>query len=300
VVLRRGGIVLAICGVILVAVRGASAPAPGEAPDPNCDLTTTAADFTAAILVSVEPERLADCRAADPFRGRPLNEADLLPIQREIFFFFDVPFTPTMTGTPTITRTRTPTPLTTNTPTITRTPSVTRTPTSTATATRTHTNTATRTATRTLTPTITRTPTVTRTPTGIAQRLSGMWAADWNNNVCFLDGQAFSRLSDVVYRVTASNNLLNIQTSDGLVLGTNLAIGQNGLVNTTLRVPDAICQNGGRVIEFVFNYEFLFRVDGTGAAAAEWTYGRDSFCATCTVFDQAVMSRIGDAVVADR
>jgi hypothetical protein len=285
---------------MLAAAQGVSGPAPDEAPDPNCDGRTSAADFTAAIVVSVEPERLADCRDADPFRDRPLEDADLLPIEREIFSFFDTPFTPTITGTPTITRTRTPTPLATNTPTVTRTPSRTHTATSTATATRTRTSTATQTVTRTRTVTITPTPTVTRTPTGIAQLLTGQWAANWNNNVCFLDGQPFSSLSDVVYRVTASNNRLNIETTAGLVLGTNLSIGQDGRVATTLRIPNAICQNGGRVIEFVFNYEFLFQLNGSGAAAAEWTYGRDSFCATCTVSDQAVLSRIGDAVVRDR
>lgn len=298
--MRRAGVVLVLCGVMLAAAQGVSGPAPDEAPDPNCDGRTSAADFTAAIVVSVEPERLADCRDADPFRDRPLEDADLLPIEREIFSFFDTPFTPTITGTPTITRTRTPTPLATNTPTVTRTPSRTHTATSTATATRTRTSTATQTVTRTRTVTITPTPTVTRTPTGIAQLLTGQWAANWNNNVCFLDGQPFSSLSDVVYRVTASNNRLNIETTAGLVLGTNLSIGQDGRVATTLRIPNAICQNGGRVIEFVFNYEFLFQLNGSGAAAAEWTYGRDSFCATCTVSDQAVLSRIGDAVVRDR
>ena len=298
--MRRAGVVLVLCGVMLAAAQGVSGPAPDEAPDPNCDGRTSAADFTAAIVVSVEPERLADCRDADPFRDRPLEDADLLPIEREIFSFFDTPFTPTITGTPTITRTRTPTPLATNTPTVTRTPSRTHTATSTATATRTRTSTATQTVTRTRTVTITPTPTVTRTPTGIAQLLTGQWAANWNNNVCFLDGQPFSSLSDVVYRVTASNNRLNIETTAGLVLGTNLSIGQDGRVATTLRIPNAICQNGGRVIEFVFNYEFLFQLNGSGAAAAEWTYGRDSFCATCTVSDQAVLSRIGDALVRDR
>jgi hypothetical protein len=299
-VVRRVGVVLVLWGVILAAARGVSAPAPDDSPDPNCDLLTSAADFTAAILVSVEPERLAQCRAADPFRDRPLGDADLLPIERAIFFFFDTPFTPTITGTPTITRTRTPTPLTTDTPTVTRTPSRTRTGTSTATATRTRTSTATQTVTQTRTATLTPTPTVTRTPTGLAQLLTGLWAANWNNNVCFLNGQPFSSLSDVVYRVTASNNRLNIETTDGLVIGTNLAIGQDGLVTTTLRVPNAICQNGGRVIEFVFNYEFLFQLNGSGAAAAEWTYGRDSFCATCSVSDQAALSRIGNALVGVR
>jgi hypothetical protein len=270
-----------------------STQVPGEAPDPNCDLRTSAADFTAAILVSVEPQRFAECRGADPFRDRPLDDADLLPIERKIFSFFDTPYTPTITGTPTITRTRTPTPLTTHTPTITRSPSRTRTATSTPTATRTSTTTPSRTVTQTRTVTITPTPTVTRTPTGLAQRLAGMWAANWNNNVCFLDGQPFTQLPDVVYQVTASNNRLNIETTAGLVIGANLPIEPDGRVTTTLRIPNAICQNGGRVIEFVFNYEFLFQLNGTGAAAAEWTYGRDSFCATCTVLDQAVLNRIG-------
>jgi hypothetical protein len=300
VVARRfGGVVLVVCGVILAAARGVSGPAPEGAPDANCDFRTSAADFTAAILVSVEPERFPACRAADFFRDRPLDETDLVPIEQEIFFFFETPFTPTITGTPTITRTRTPSPLTTNTPTITRTPSVTRTRTSTHTATPTRTNTPTRTSTQTGTPTITRTPTVTRTPTGIAQRLSGEWAANWGNQICFLDGMPFSSLPDVIYRVTASNNRLNITTASGFVIGTNLAIGTDGRVNAFLIVPDTICLlPPNRVLEYAFDYQFIFNLDGSGSAAVEWTYGRDSLCATCTVLDQAVLQRIGNVVSA--
>jgi hypothetical protein len=66
-----------------------------------------------------------------------------------------------------------------------------------------------------------------------------------------------------------------------------------------VRIPHDVCRFSGRALDFAFDYDFLFRLDGTGTASVEWTYGRDSFCATCTVLDNAVLSRIGDAVVSE-
>jgi hypothetical protein len=109
----------------------------------------------------------------------------------------------------------------------------------------------------------------------------------------------FSSLPDVVYRVTASNNRLNIATASGFIIGTNLAVAPDGRVNAFLTVPDTVCAlPPNRVLAYTFDYQFVFNPNGSGSATVEWTYGRDSFCATCTVLDQAVLQRIGNVVSA--
>ena len=194
--------------------------------------------------MSFDETRFPDCEPADDFRGRPLVDADFEAITREIFHFFDEPFTPTITRTPTVTRTRTPTRTGTQTRTVTTTPLRTATPSATITLTRTvtptrtatQTSTATGTLTLTVTSTATRTgtPTVTRTPTGLAQQLTGQWAANWQNNVCQVADrppQLRPFLPDVTYQVTARNNLLDIQIVGGSLIGSGLPVAPDGTVD---------------------------------------------------------------------
>lgn len=270
--------------------------------DVNCDELVSAADYTAATLVSFDETLYPECVPADDFRGRPLSDADYQAITREIFHFFDEPLTPTVTRTrtptrtPTTTRTQTVTPATTDTATRTITQTRTFTPTRTSTPTPTITRTVTQTI--TLTPTQTLTPSATPTPTGLAYRLSGQWFANWGNTVCFLDGSPnpiFPFIPDGTYNVTAQNGLLNIATTEGTVIGTNLAVAANGIVDPpSTRIPSGrFCQVSGRSLDFVFDYVFQFGANGQGAASVEWSYGKDSFCAVCTpVFDQATLARV--------
>ncbi len=304
-----------MAGVLLLAAHAAAQ----TVPDVNCDSRVSAADYTAAITVSYDEQRFPGCGPADDYRGRLLVDADFVPITRAIFSFFDAPWTPTPTATrlPTRTRTSTRTRTATRTPTATRTVTLTRTvtqtrtvtstpspaPTNTVTPTRTPTSTPTPASTSTITQT--RTPTITRTPTGIAQRISGRWAADWQNNICFLAGQPFTRLFDVIYRVTAINGDLDIVAETpngqpGQIIGRSLDIENpegsspyQVLARLTIETPE-FCPNGGRRLDFVFNYTFSFGLDGFGQARAEWTYASGSFCATCSVIDFANLRRIPD------
>jgi hypothetical protein len=304
---------LSVCLAFLVAalrtpVDDAVAQTPAPVPDVNCDDAVSAADYSAAILVSYDETLYPDCEPADDFRGRPLVDADFEAITREIYNFFDEPFTPTVTRTPSVTRTRTPTRTATQTRTQTSTPLRSATPTTTITQTRTltptrtatQTSTVSRTVTRTTTPTPTQTltPSVTRTPTGLAYRLSGEWFADWGNTICFLDGRPndlFPFVPDVTYRVTAQNGRLDIVTTGGTLIGSGLPVAADGTVDPpSVRIPSGrICQISGRSIDFEFDYRFTFGTNGSGTASVQWSYGEDSFCAVCTpVLDSATLQKV--------
>jgi hypothetical protein len=277
-----------------------------EPVDLNCDGEITVADVAAAPLLSADPEALADCAAGDPYRGADLSDEDLSLLSGNVFFAFETPWTPTPTPTPTVTRTptstrtRTATPSTTSTPlptltfTFTFTPTATDTPlpTETPLPTSTRTATETRPPTSTRTPTPTRTVTVTRTPTGLAYRLSGEWAANWQNRVCFLAGVPFASLQDTVYVVTAVNGFLDIDIKGGQQIARGLTIGPNGNVAFRYTAFDSFCPTGGQPRNFVFDYVFTFQLNGTGSAEAEWTFGRNTFCASCQVSDSAGLVKI--------
>jgi hypothetical protein len=302
--LRGLGLALAVALGLAVAASASSEP---PAIGANCDAGPNAADLTAAILVSADPTQLPDCTDADDFRGQPLTDADLAGLIGEIFFAFERPWTPTPTGTPTQTRTftstRTPTSTRTvtstapptDTPTITATAAATDTPTSLPTSTASHTQTAAATATPTATRTITQTPTPTATavPTGLAYRLSGRWAANWGNQVCFIGGQPFAALPDTVYTVTAVDGALDITDANGQFIGRGLQIQLDGtvLVHQTVNTG-FLCPNNGKPLLFIFDYTFVFNLNRTGSAAAAWTYARDSSCETCSVEDSAALVKI--------
>ncbi len=267
--------------------------------DANCDGRGSAADFCAAIIVSGDETRFASCAGAEPFRGRPLSEQDFLPLFHDIFDTFAAPWTPTPTRSSTVTPTgrATGTPSRTLPPTASATASATSTdtppptPTPTPTATRVPTLTGTPTATRTATPT--RTPSASPTPTGLAYQLSGDWFADWTGQFCFLDGQPFDRLTDTTYRVTAIDDRLDIEIVGGVRLGRGLPLDANGSVQTRYRVFDQrVCLITGVPEEFVFDYMFTFRTNGTGTATAHWTYGFNTNCAVCEVTDTATLRRV--------
>jgi hypothetical protein len=271
--------------------------------DANCDGRGTAADFCAAIIVSGNPAKFPACTYADLFRDRGLSDRDFIPLLADIFDTFAAPWTPTPSPSSTITRT--PNGTRTSTPTLPRTPTPTAPPTSTATASRTATETPsptptpTRVPTRTPTQTLTRTATATRTatstptPTGIAYQLSGVWVAHWTGQICYLNGQEFDRLRDTTYRVTAVDGRLDIEILDGVRLGRGLLLDGNLTVQTTFRVFDQrVCLVSGVREELVFDYIFTFRTNGTGAAAVHWTYGFNTFCASCAVDDTATLRRI--------
>jgi hypothetical protein len=270
------------------------------AADVNCDGEITVADITAAVLLSADAEALPDCAAGDPYRGEELDDEELAMLAGNVFFAFEVPWTPTPTPTPTVTRTptstrtHTATPLPTFTftptfsPTLTETPLPTETPQPTATLTVTET----RPPTSTRTPTRTRTATVTGTPTGLAHRLSGEWAANWQNHVCFLAGVPFASLQDTVYVVTAVNGFIDIDIKGGPQIGRGLTLGPNGNVAFRYTAFDSFCPTGGQPRNFVFDYVFTFQLNGFGSAEAAWTFGRNTFCASCQVTDSAGLVKI--------
>jgi hypothetical protein len=272
---------------------------PLPAADANCDRRGTVADFSAAIIVSGDATRFPGCAGADSFRGRRLSDQDVVAILADIFDTFGAPPTPTPSPSATITRTPngTSTPTRTARPTTTRTASPTATQTSTPSATPTPTATAvptvTPTETFTRTATVTRTATATPTPTGIAFRLSGDWLAHWSGQICYLNGQPFDRLRDTTYRVTAVDGRLDVEIVNGARLGRGLALDGNGTVETTFRVFDGVCLVSGVREEYVFDYIFTFHLNGTGSAAAHWTYGFNTFCASCEVDDSATLLRVG-------
>jgi len=283
----------------------ATAQPPGW--DVNCDGVISAADPAAAILVSAAPELLPECPDADDFRGVPFTSEDQAQLAGDIFFAFETPWTPTptpsptetrtptQTRTPTSTRTRTATGTATLTPLPTETPPPTDTETPIPTSTRTETFTPIElpTGTRTPTVTVTRTPTVTPTPTGLAYRLSGKWAANWGNAVCFLVGQPFSFIADTVYTVTAHQGRLDVVDATGqeIVRGGDILPG-NRVVSHYVLDSGAICGPSGKRLQFVFDYTFTFGLDGSGTGDAVWSFGKDTTCATCTVHDTAVMLKV--------
>jgi hypothetical protein len=251
----------------------------------NCDGLISVADITAAILVSAEPARFPDCSDADEFRGEPLTPADLAYLTGNVFFAFETPWTPTPSGTPTETRTAPPTRTSTTAPT--------PTPPPTETATARPPPTSTRTPAPTGTPTPTRTATITRTPTGLAYRLSGEWAANWGNQICYLAGVPSGSLLDTVYVVTAVNGLLDIDVKGGQQIGRGLELRPDGSVAFRYTITESLCPGSGRPRRFVFDYTFTFRLNGTGSATADWSYGLNSFCAECTVSDAAGLLKVG-------
>ena len=169
--------------------------------DANCDGRGTAADFSAAIVVSGDASKFPTCVEADRFRDRGLSARDFIPILADIFATFAAPWTPTPSPSPTITRTPngTATPTRTSFPTATASATATATPSSTPTPTPTNTRVPTFTATQTLTrtATATRTPTPTATPTGIAYQLSGDWAAHWGLQEIFFKEAGDEQLTHI-------------------------------------------------------------------------------------------------------
>src|SRR5438067_893879 len=90
---------------LLVAPVRAATPLPTPLPaDVNCDGASSAADFTAAVLVSVDGSRFAECASADPFRDRPLSAADFLSLLQGLFDTLSARWTPTPSASPTTTR----------------------------------------------------------------------------------------------------------------------------------------------------------------------------------------------------
>ena len=265
--------------------------------DANCDGRGTAADFSAAIVVSGDASKFPTCVEADRFRDRGLSARDFIPILADIFATFAAPWTPTPSPSPTITRTPngTATPTRTSFPTATASATATATPSSTPTPTPTNTRVPTFTATQTLTrtATATRTPTPTATPTGIAYQLSGDWAAHWGGAPCFLNGQPFPGLQDTTYRVTAVDGRLDVEIINGVRLGRALALDAKNTVKTTYSVFDQrVCPNSGVLEQYVFDYTFTFALNGTGTASVHWTYGFNTFCVQCSVNDTATLRRV--------
>lgn len=268
--------------------------------DANCDRVGSSADFSAAIVVSVEPGQFPGCRGADVFRGRPLSDIDFLVIYQDLFATFDGPWTPTPTASATVTGTptRTPSRSATNNLSPTSTPSVSPTNTPTVTPTRTPTPlpTLTRTVTFTRTPTRTRTPTPSPVPTGVAYQLSGDWAVNWQNRICFILGQPFDWLRDSTYRLTAISGTLDIvDTVSGAVIGRGLAVegtGPNYTVRARYRVAsNLVCQLTGVKEEYDYDFVFTLRTDGSGSATADWSFGENTNCASCRVTDNAFLAR---------
>ena len=277
-----------------------STPTPGRlVADANCDERGSAADFCAAIIVAGDASKFPTCAGADSFRGRRLTDLDFVPILADIFDTFATPWTPTPSPSPTITPTsngthtptRTSPPTSTATASTTATETSTATPTPTATATRVPTFTPTRTFTRTATATRTATPTP--TPTGIAYQLSGDWAAHWDGQICYLNGQFFNQLQDTTYRVTAIDGRLDVEILNGARLGRALPLDANDTVQTTFRVFDQrVCPITNVPEEYVFDYTFTFDTNGTGSAMAHWTYGFNTNCVSCEVTDSATLRRV--------
>jgi hypothetical protein len=265
--------------------------------DANCDRVGSAADTIAAIIVSDDATRFADCLGANSFRGHPLSDNDFLALFNDLFSTFAVPFTPTPTASRTVTRT----PSRTGTPT--PTPRVSATPTATASLTTTPTLTATltpappsstRTPSRTLTPTPTHPPSPTPTPTGRAYQLSGQWAANWGNQLCFLLGQPFVALQDTTYRVTAVDGTLDIELMGGERIGRGLDVDASGTVHTTfVKGSGHVCGLTGVEELFRFDYTFTFNTNGTGTAMATWSFGENTNCESCRVTDSATLVRVG-------
>jgi len=265
--------------------------------DTNCDQAGSAADFVAAVTVSGDPEAFPTCAAANPFRGEPLDDLDFVPILHDIFDTLEAPYTPTITPTPvdsfTPTASRTPTSSRTRTPSRTPTRTASATPSPTATRTDTRPPTRTPTVTRTATATRTRTPTPTATPTGRAYQLTGIWRANWLNNICYLAGQPFDWLRDTDYRVTALDEQLDIfDMAAQTYIGRGLDVSPDGSVEFRYKKPGLLCVVNGVRQEYVFDFVFVFQLNGQGTAAAKWTYGMNTNCAVCTVDDSATLYRI--------
>jgi hypothetical protein len=291
------------CAGLMAAVALSLAGYCGASTEPppwgvNCDDFASAADPIAAILVSADPEALPDCANADRYRGMALTPADFEEIIGDIFFAFESPWTPTPSPSPSGTRTprptRTPTSTSppTSTPSITPTPLPSDTPTALPTDTVTHTPSAVATATPTRTPTITSTgtPTVTRTPTGLAYRLSGKWAANWGNQICFIGGQPFAFISDTEYTVTAVDGRLDITNLAGQQIARGANLLPDGTVVTRFTLNSGlICRNTGLPLFFIFDYVFHFGLNGLGNATVSWSFGKESTCDTCSVQDAAGM-----------
>lgn len=273
---------LGVAAALLLLLPGAGRATLPLPMDVNCDGLLSAADITAAVAVSGDPAALPSCADADDYRALPLGDAVIAYLTGNVFFAFQMPPTPTPSGTPTQSRTPSPSPSATET----------LQPTSTATATITSQPTRTPTQTPSTTITQTRTPTVTRTPTGLAYRLSGEWAANWGNQVCFLAGVPSGSLQDTVYVVTAVDGFLDIGIKGGQQIGRGLLVGPDGRVSFRFTSFGAICQNGGQARNYIFDYVFTFRLDGSGNATANWSYSLNTFCAQCVVNDAAVLVKI--------
>ncbi len=287
----------------------AAATTPRLVADANCDARPSAADFVAAIIVSADETQFPSCADAGPFRGRALSDADFLPILHDIFGTFTARWTPTptlsrtATRTGTVTRTPTPTVPTPALPTATATSSPTPSPTASATftatvtPTRAPTNSPTRRPSRT--PTQTRIPTPTATPTGVAFQLSGKWFADWTSQVCFLNHTAFAALAPTTYLVTALDGELDItDTATGARLGRGLALQPDGSVEARFSTGSGMfCTLTNVEEQYDYDFTFTFHTNGMGTAMVTWSYGANTFCATCTVTDTAVLTRVAGPVL---
>ena len=267
--------------------------------DANCDGRGTAADFCAAIMVSVDASKFPGCRGAESFRGRPLFDRDFIPILADIFSTFAAPWTPTPSPSPTITRTpngtNTPTRTARPTPSATASATATVTPSSTPTPTPTDTSVPTPTPSQTVTrtATTTRTATATPTPTGIAYQLAGDWVANWTGQICYLAGQPFTSLQATTYRITALDGQLDVTIVNGARIGAGLPLDSSLTVHTTYRALDSrVCLVTGVLEQYAFDYTFTFHANGTGSAIAHWTYGFNTNCAVCEVTDTATLYRV--------
>jgi hypothetical protein len=267
--------------------------------DTNCDRVGSAPDFVAAVTVSGDPEAFATCAAANPYRGRQLDDLDFVPILHDIFDTLEAPYTPTITPSPlhshTPTASRTSTPPRTRTPTRTASasPSPTSTPTPTATVTSTPTRTRTPTPPASPTATRTRTPSPTITPTGLAYQFAGVWHANWQNNICYLAGQPFYWLTDTDYQVSALDDQLDIYDVQAQTyIGRGLYVSPDGSVEFQYRKSGLLCEATGKIQEFVFDFVFIFQLNGQGTATAHYSYGLNTNCAVCTVDDSASLLRI--------
>jgi len=293
--------------VLLTASLAAGQPLPLT--DANCDGRSSVADVTAALIVSFDSQQFPNCADADQFRDHLFSALDEALLLDDLYGRREPEWTPTPTSTttntptPTLTRTATPSPSRTRTPTLTRSATITATPTETPTPTPSSTHTplpsVTPTNTGTPTNTSTPTPTVTRTPTGLAQRLAGSWAADWQNQTiscCFPPPPSPPLcVADTVYRVTAAPNgqvTIGYQGS-GQTLGT-ATVGAGGTVTPPTVLVDTGTTCFGKPVLISYDYTFTFNTNGTGSAQVVWTYGAGTNCQQCDVSkqDSATLQRV--------
>jgi hypothetical protein len=273
--------------------------------DVNCDGLSSAADLTAAVIVSYDANQLPGCVNADPFRNRPFTDEAEAVILDDIYNRRAPEWTPTPTPTntflPTPTLPSTLTPTITATVTLTATPAFTPTPSPSVTVSPTTSHTpppsATRTPAQSSTPTPTHTPTATRTPTGLAQKFAGTWQAIWANGAgacCYLIGQpAPLCVYSTTYEVTAApdNQLTIVRTTDGQPFGTATVDGNGNVQPLTVNEDGGFCNVDQQEITLQYVYTFTLNTNGTGSAQVDWK--RLTHCQACDQHDNATLQRVG-------